>query len=322
MSKNIVTVTIVFLLISAIPFISSSPYYLNLVIAIMINCMLALSLQLVVKTGQVSLGHGGFAACGAYTSALLLMRLHLPFWVSLPLGGIVAASLSFVLGYISLRLRGLYFAITTFAFSQILYQILGSVKRDFFGGFGGLIGIPQPHVTLPEIGRLNATSLGYLYFIGLVILSLIVILCYRLEKTHFGLISEYTAADSMLSESIGINTFEQKLNAFVISGFLAGVAGGFFGLYYTYITPDNFGTWASIDLLIYCVVGGTSTIWGPLIGASVLTIFSEASREVAQYHPLILGTAVVMTMRFMPGGLISIAEFFPKRVLPKAGLSG
>jgi branched-chain amino acid transport system permease protein len=285
-------------------------YYFQILTVIMINSILAVSLNLVSGyTGQLSLGHATFMGLGAYAATLLTLKLHLPFLASIILGATVAAFFGFVIGVPTLRLKGDYLAIATLGFGEIMKNILLNLKIT--GGPMGLRGIPK----VTNIYVATATLL-------LVIFSLNRIMNSRVGKSFIAI-----REDELAAEAMGINTTRFKILAFIIGAFYAGLAGGLYAFLFRYINPKDFGFMKSIEILCMVVLGGMGNTYGAVLGALMITVLPELLRSVspviAQYRMVLYGLLLVIMMIVKPQGIISGSSLSNKtkrkKLLEKGG---
>jgi branched-chain amino acid transport system permease protein len=261
--------------------------------------------------GYISLGHVGFSLIGAYGSALLVMKLGLPFWIALLLGGLMSAIISLALAYPFLRVKGVYFVLLTLLTAET-FRIITYYWKDLTGGFHGLIQIPPPNpITIPGIGLISFDTANNYYYITVVIVSLSLFVLYRLEHSHLGFKWRIIQDTDVLAESVGINVMWYKALNFTIAGFFAGIAGALFAHYQHGLSPDfsaRFGLMMSIYLLLYMVVGGEAKFRGPIIGIIVLTAISELTRGLGAYQPIMFGAIAIFIMLLMPEGLIGLPD--------------
>lgn len=280
-------------------------YYLQILMVIGINIILAVSLNLVSGfTGQLSLGHATFMGIGAYTATLLALKLHVPFLIALLIGAITAAIFGFIIGVPTLRLRGDYLAIATLGFGEIMKNILLNLKIT--GGPMGLRGIPK-----------ETNLLVVFVAVLIVIFSLDRIINSRVGKAFIAI-----REDELAAEAMGINTTNYKILAFAIGAFYAGIAGGLFAFLFRYINPTNFGFMKSIEILCMVVLGGMGNTAGAILGATILTILPEFLRSVSpvvsQYRMVFYGLLLVVMMIVRPQGLLSDTSFdFIKPIRPR-----
>jgi branched-chain amino acid transport system permease protein len=293
-------------LLFGIPIIIKDPYVMHIIIISMINACLALSLNLMIMTGHVSLAHAAFVGIGAYTSTLLVMRLNMTFWFALPIAGLMGGMVGFLLGLLTLKLKGVYFALATFAFNEILRQIfIGWVS--LFGGATGIIDVPSPApIIIPGLVTLQFTTKFTYFYIIAVFFMLTLFVLIRLHRSQSGLIFKAIAGGELLTEILGINTMKFKISAFVISSFIAGITGSIYAHYFHYIGPQDFSFWESVNVLVFVVVGGTGTIVGPVLGSTLLTITPEFLRFAIEYQTLLYGLVLILVLLFMPRGIYGL----------------
>lgn len=250
------------------------------------NSLLGLSMYIVLAAGQLSVANAGFMSLGAYTSALLMMKLGMPFALCL-IGAVLAgAAVSVVLGIPVLRLRFIYLAIATISFGEVVKVI--ALNLEITGGGVGLSGIPVK------------TSLGLVW--------LIVAACtyaiYRLERSRHGRALRAIREDEAVAQSMGINVARYRVLAFTLSGALAALAGGLQAHRHYFITPAEFGFAKAVDIVCYTVVGGTYTVFGSLVGAALITGLPEALRFLGNYRSIVNGIILILVITFLPGGLV------------------
>ena len=290
----------------AIPLVTQDSYYLHVGISIALNIILATSLRLILTTGQLSIAHAGFMGIGAYTSALLVMRAGLSYWLALPFAGIVAALVSVPVGYLTLRVKGPYFFLVTFAFAEALRLFFNNFWVSMLGGPPGIVGVPPPDpIALGGWSVVFRTKVPFYYLVAVLTL-LTVFVMYRLDRSRLGMIFGAIRQADLLAETIGINILRYRMLAFSIACFFAGLGGSFFAHSYSVIHADEFGLAAVILMVVHVVIGGAGSLFGPILGATALTILSEILRELAHYQILAYGVALVVTMLFFPEGLIGV----------------
>jgi len=245
-------------------------------------------------TGQFSLGHHTFAMIGAYTSTLLMLKAGMPFWVGIPAGIIMTIIISFMLGVICLRVRGIYLALITWAFAEVAKNYI----RLHFTFTGGDRGLSSPLL----FGTLKPTPYYYL-FLGLTILSIVIIAVIMHSKIGYYLKS--IRGDDIAARSMGVNIVRYKIFAFVVASALAGMAGAFYGHSIGLISPimGDFNEMAMV--IIFVVIGGMRTLSGPVTGTLSVRILMELLREYSEIRIVILSAIVILIMRFFRGGLIA-----------------
>jgi len=298
-------------LLFLLPLFVKSNYWLHVLIITGINVLLAVSLRALARTGQISMGTAGFMLIGAYSSALLAINLGLSFWITLPLGGLIAAIIALAAGYPFLRAKGIYFAILTVMLAEV-FRLIAWYWKDVTGGSGGLQYIPSPDpINILGLITLTFTTKIAFYYLMLVIVIASLIILYRTERSWLGLMwSSISEADN-LARAVGINIMFHKILIFAISSFFMGIAGALFAHYMGTLSPygipgSAFGFTASIYVLLYVVVGGEARFAGPIIGAFLLTIVPELARPLREYMPLLFGGLLIFVVLLMPEGIIGL----------------
>lgn len=283
-----------------------NPYFLQILILIGINIMLAVSLNLVNGiTGQFSLGHAGFMAVGAYTVGVLLRHYQPEGWEIplvmlgvLCLGGLLAAVAGLIVGIPTLRLQGDYLAIATLGFGEIINVIIintESVGPYYVGGSSGLHGIPI-----------------YANFFWTFGSALICIVCvWRLAYSGKGKAFAAIREDEIAAGAMGVNTTYYKVAAFVIGAFFAGVAGGISATWFGNLDPESFRFMRSIEIVAMVVLGGSGSITGAIMAAVVLTWLPEQLRSVQEWRLVIYALVLILMMIFRPAGLLGNRELWP-----------
>jgi branched-chain amino acid transport system permease protein len=295
----------------SVPLFVKDPYYLHVIIMTALYIILALGLRLILISGHISIAHAGFMGIGAYTSALLVVKLGFPFWIAIFLSGLSSAIFALVIGRLILKVTGIYFGIITMAMGEIL-RLVWTRWKDLFGGATGILNIPPPNpIHIPGIIQIDFTSKWHYYYLALTILFLTIYIMHRIDRSRFGMTLFALNNKELLAESMGINTMFYKNIAFGIACFFAGIAGSFYAHYFYYICPHDFTFSQSLEIILYTVFGGVRSIAGPIIGASFLTVLMEVSNLAEEYRPMIFGLALIIVMIFMPGGLIDLGKKAP-----------
>ncbi len=268
------------------------PYYESIMITVGIYIVLALGLNLITGvTGQLNLGHAAYMCIGAYSSAMISMKLGLPFIVALLGGGMAAAFFGIIIGYPTLRLTGDYLAICTLGFGEIVKSLL--LNMPIVGGAMGLAGIP-PKTTLT---------------ITMVVMIIVIIMMVRIENSRFGRALVAIREDEIAAECNGINATVYKLQMFTLGCFVAGIGGALWAHKIMVLQPRDFGFLKSIEILNMVVLGGLGSIPGTILGATVLTSIPEILRFSSEYRMLLYGALLVTMMIFRPHGLMGGVSF-------------
>jgi len=291
--------SLIFLAALALFPLSGGNYYCYLLNLIAIHAIVAIGLNILVGyTGQVSLGHAGFFAIGAYTCAMLYAVYHLPFLIVLPLAGFLSAAFGFLLGLPALRLEGPYLAIATMGFGMAVTQFIG--HWEFLGGRMG-INIPQLEIL---VWQFKADK--EIYYPIMIITIILTIAARNVVKTRVGRALVAIRDNDIAAETIGVNLAYYKTLAFAISAFYTGIAGALVAFVLGFISPENFNLMLSIFFLAMVVVGGLGSIPGSIAGAALLTVIQirlSAVQDLWLVGPLL----VDISERWMNvGGLANI----------------
>jgi branched-chain amino acid transport system permease protein len=291
------------ILLLAIPVIVRSDYYMHIAILTGLNIMLVCGVNMIQGySGRVTLGHHAFLGIGAYTAALLALRLGTPWWLDMILAGVLAAIMGLIIGAITLRLKGPYFVIITLAFAQIIAIIVLNWV-DFTNGAMGLRGIPVPRITIPGLIDYEFQSKTPYYYLIALLAVLAVYVVYRFAGARVGRAAVGIRENQDLAESVGINSTAYLIIPFVLATALAGLAGGFYAHYVTFISPDLFRFSWMVSMLIMLIAGGPGTILGPLIGALIFTLLPEWLRFAEQLRLPIFGLMLIAIVIFLPRGI-------------------
>ena len=293
-----------------------NPYFMRVLMLCGISIVLAVSLNLINGfTGQFSIGHAGFMAIGAYSSALFSMRVGTG-WVhalqglgapqglaqaaalvvALILGGLAAALAGYFVGLPSLRLRGDYLAIVTLGFGEIIRVIITNV--DAVGAARGLPGIP---------------AWANFFWVAVAVIAVVLVSARIAGSTH-GRALFAIRDDEIAAEALGVDTTRYKVLAFVIGSFFAGIAGGLFAHYNAYLHPNSFTFLKSIEIIAMVVLGGLGSITGSILAAILLTVLPEALRSAQELRMVIYSLMIIVLMITRPGGLMGSREIDFKRL--------
>lgn len=262
-----------------------SPYIESVLVFAGINMLLAISWYVPHCAGLISLGQGGFMAIGAYISAYLSLQ-GLPFYLSLSIGAMGSCLISAIVGLPALRIKGMYLILLTIGFGEIVrifflnFEPTGSAE-----GLGGMF----PHTNLLNVYLTVAIAMFFMN---------------RIVNSHFGRAMEAALEDEDAAETLGVDLTTTKLLAFSAGGFIAGLGGGFYAHYALYIDSNDFGILRSIEILIYALFGGASSLWGGVLGALLLTSLTEVLRVARDFRMEIYGAIIVLTMIFRPQGIL------------------
>jgi branched-chain amino acid transport system permease protein len=299
--KRVLAYGVVALFFLALPAFLS-PYGEQVMTRFLIFALFAMSYNIVFGyTGLLSLGHAAFFGTGGYVVGLLKLHYDLDlFWLSAPLGILVATFIAALFGIIALRLSGIYFLLVTLALGQMMFSLAWKVKWLNSPGIQGIVGIPLPNLGIQGF-TLNMTGV---YYLTLIFLTISGVLLYRLVGSPFGLALVGIREGESRMEALGYNTWLYKYAVFVISAAFAGIAGVLFSYYNSFIDPNHLGLGTSLLPMIMAIMGGLGTFLGPLIGAAAF-IFVETYASIVSplRWPLMLGGLLILTIMFARDGI-------------------
>ncbi|MCG6912124.1 MAG: branched-chain amino acid ABC transporter permease [Deltaproteobacteria bacterium] len=297
-------------------------YYIYVANYMAINVIVVVGLNLLVGyTGQISMGHAGFFAIGAYGTIALMVNAHFPFLLALPCAGVVAAFFGFLLGLPALRLEGPYLAIATLGFGVTISQIIGKIQM-----FGERQGLNAPDL---NIGSWQIQNDKDFYFLLIPITIVMVALARNIVKTKVGRAFISIRDADIAAETMGVNLTFYKTLAFAVSAFYAGVGGGLFAFVLRFIEPEMFSLFMSVMFLTMAVVGGLGSMMGPVVGACLLALLDLQLRNVLEVpffgdwirslseswfsmtgvsniQSIIFGLILILIMLFEPLGIFGI----------------
>ncbi len=283
-----------------------------------INVVIALSINLVSGfCGQLALGHAGFMAIGAYTTAFFAMRLRLPLPVGIVAGGLLSSGFGFLVGFPALRLKGDYLAIVTLGFGELIRVILINLE-SITGGAAGLKGIPsftKDILLQPAIA----------FFVCVMVMALVVASLRRFMTSSYGRAVLSVREDEIAASSVGIPIFKYKMAAFIGSAFIAGIGGGLYAPFFQYLNPTNFDFLRSVDFVVFVVMGGMGSITGTVLSGLSLTLLRdwvlinlgsiEGLGFIKQYRLVFFPLILILVMIFRPGGIMGKREWSPAAFL-------
>lgn len=277
-------------------------YWVQLLIMVGIFGIMASSLNLVLGyTGQANLAHGVLFGVGAYTSALLVMRLGVNFWLTIPIAGVTGVTIAFVIGFVSLRLRGTYFAIITLGFMGVMVALFTSL-RGLTGGSRGLMPIPQVSIAGITLHKTEQAIVWVYIVLGFLLLTIFIV--DRIVHSRIGRAFIAIREDEDLAKSSGINTFWYKMLSFCIASFLAAIAGAIYATFMGMITPQEGAFVPMLMALGGIAVGGMGTMLGPLIGTIFFQILPELLRFAEVYYYMIFAAILVVVILRFPEGIM------------------
>lgn len=260
--------------------------YSNLVLTLGTNALLALSIYLTLSCGMLAMANGAFMGIGAYTSAILTMNYGAPFPVALAGGMVAPAIMAFVIGKPTLRLSGVYLAMATLGFGEVV-RVLILNTESWTGGALGLNGIPQ--------------STEWWHVLLALIVSLLVL--WRLRKSKVGRAFEAIKEDETAAGLMGINVNSYKMLAFMLGATVAGLAGALNAHLTFFIGPSEYGFDRGVEILTMAILGGINGLTGPVLGALILTLMPELLRSLKDFRLVVNGLILVVIVLFLPKGI-------------------
>ena len=294
-----------------LPFWLGSPYHLHVAIMAGIFTILSLSLNLLLGyTGQLSLGHAAFFGIGAYTSALLTLKLDWSFWPALAAAVALAGAAGLFIGRLALKLRGAYFVLVTISFAGVV-SLVSINWIELTNGPLGLPGVPAP-----ELGPWSLRTKTAYYYLVLAAVALSYVVCRRLVRSRIGRALVALRENEPLAESVGVDVTHYLVLATVVSAAMAGLGGSLYAHYTRFVSPEVFLFTYTVTMVIMVVAGGKGTLAGPLVGAVLFTVLPEALRAAAswQWQMLAYGLLLVLLVFFLPRGIVPrLAATFPGR---------
>ena len=321
------------LILAGFPFVAS-PFALDLACQVFLASVGALSLMLLTGyAGQISLGHAGLIAAGAFTTGILAREIPAPFWVTLPASAVTGIVLGFVFGLPSLRLRGLYLAVSTLALHFVVIYLGGEyeTKRGFSTGI-----LVEP----PSLAGFKLSGGRFWYFVLLAAAAVSLLICINLLRSRSGRAFRAVHARETVAEALGISTAGYKLLAFVISSSMTSVAGCLFAYYRGFVSVEAFDLFLSIQYVAMIIIGGMGSLLGALLGAAFVTLFPYAIETLLHLLPnaeklagdifavnyASFGVVMILFLVFEPLGLFGIWHrlqnyflLWPFRYRPLAG---
>ena len=296
----------------------------ELLVFLAINVLIVVSYRLLTLTGEWSLAHVVMMGVGGYASALYSKPFAVPVPLSILLATATAALVAFALSFPLFRMKGFYFLIGSFAAGEVI-RLIWKRFTDPFGGATGIKRIPGlPEINLGSV-NIDFHSPIHYYYLMLAVVALSVLVLYLIERSRIGLTFHAIHWQDQLAQSVGIDAFRYRTLAFVTASAFAGMGGAFYAHYLSTVNPNQFDVEQMVYVLIWTIVGGTSRLYGPIIGVVALTIVDEiVLRAIGldQIRPLLYGAILIVTILFLPKGLESLViDFMERRAgsVPVAG---
>ena len=327
--RRFIGFALLFLFLALLPLlltrIPKGKYYLHIAILVLLYAYLSTGWNILGGyAGQHSLGNGLYLGAGAYVSTMLFLKLGLTPWVGMWIAGAAAALLGWFVGYACFRygLKGGYFALVTIALAEAAVYLTTNIR--WVGGARGLEVTWLGH--RPLLMQFGGKT-GY-YYIILVMAALSILYTAWLDRRRFGYYLVAVRENDRAADALGVDPLKIKTQANVISAFMTGLGGTFFAQYFTYIHPRLvFGEGPSVQILLFAIIGGLGTVWGPSVGALILVPIAEFTRaqlggSFAGAPLLLYGAVLMVVMLFMPYGILGLVKGVVKNVSQKFGQRG
>jgi branched-chain amino acid transport system permease protein len=298
-----------------IPVWVHSPYYIDLLIVVMINAALAMTFVMMLRTGLISLAVAAFWGIGAYASAVLSLHAHLSFWACLPLATLITAAVALVAGYVIIRSAGFTFIIMTTVIAMLFVVAVGNIQS--LGGYNGISNIPHPGALhFGALGTVSFDSKVDFFYLGLILFVIAVLVVNAFYASWAGRAWNAIGLNPRLAQSMGVNVFRYRLASFVVGSAIAGLMGSFYAHYQTFIIPTAFNLFPkTIYIQVFAVLGGVGfATLGPIVGAALLSLFNEVFSSLADKAIVIVGGLVLVMVVLLPKGLLSLGEV-PARIV-------
>lgn len=280
----------------------------EIAVLLVINILLVASYRLLTLTGEWSLGHVVIMGVGGYASALFAKAFGVPVVLAMALGALTAGATAFILSFPLFRMKGFYFLIGSFAAGEII-RLIWKRFTDPFGGPKGIKRIPGlPDLELGGLVIDFYEPINYYYF-ALAVVAVSLFVLYRVERSRIGLTFHAIHWQDKLAESVGVDTFRYRTLAFVVASVFAGLAGALYAHYVGTVNPNRFSVEEMVFVLIWAIVGGTATFFGPILGVVVLTAVNEVvlrSIGIDTMRPMFYGIILILSVLFLPQGLESL----------------
>jgi len=284
----------------AFPYLSGNDYHLTVMSTAYIYAIATVGLNLITGyTGQFNLAHSGFMAVGAYTVGILTVDHGVPFWVAFALSGVVAAVIGLFVGLVSLRLKSHFFSIFTLCVGYIMFLLIEKWE-SLTHGTVGIVGIPAP----TAVGPIDFTEARPQYYLVLFFLVASLWIMHRIVHSLLGRTFVAIRNGDHLAQALGINLMRNKLLAFMLSVFFAGLAGGLYAGYVRFLGPGIASVEHTFDMTMYMLVGGIGTLLGPLLGAIAVPWLTQYLQVLQDYRFVVFGPLLVILVIFVPHGVV------------------
>ena len=274
--------------------LATNPYHSSLVVWILTNAVLATALRFVLQIGELNIATAAFFGIGAYATSICAVMFGWPFWLTLVIAPLVAAALSVVFGWVTLRTKGPYFLLISFAFTEVVRLIYTQINA--IGGNSGLVGMFPPMA-------IDA----YYPALAVALLAITLFALYAVERSDLGRLFKAIENNDAIPRSVGLNVVLLKVLCVAIAAAAVGLAGGLHAYANNVIAPSDFSYFVAILALAYVKIGGEGHPFGPVIGAAVLTLVGQWVAGISAWENIFYGAVIVVALLAFPGGLVGLA---------------
>ena len=300
---NIILIAVLLVALVIFPRVYPKSYVMGIMCRIFMYTILAGSLNVINGySGQFNIGHAGFYCVGAYFEAILATKLGVSFWIALPLAGIFTSLIGYLVALPTMRLRGIYLAIVTLGFSEII-RLVALNWEPVTGGPNGIKGVPAPML----FGAKVSGSVQY-YYIFFVLAIIFLFITNRVIKSRVGRAWVSIREDELAARSLGVETSRYKALNFMYGAFWAGIAGAAFAPYFKFISSDMFTLDEGFNILSMVIIGGQGTLIGPIVGATIVNFLTEILRPVAEYRMVVYALLIIVMMWARPQGIVGASK--------------
>lgn len=296
-----VYVPLALILLAFLPHLNGGRVVMHTYMTCMMWVVLTVGFRLMALSGRASIGQAAFMGVGAYTSGLLAAEHDVSPWIGLILGGVAAMLIAVVVGFIALRLSGIYFVILTLALSEVIIRAI-NWQREYTGGDQGRFDVPHFSFAGYDFG-LDPEPYYYL-LLAITVVALFIM--YRVEHSRLGLAVTAAGQNNLLAQHLGINVTRYRVLAWGVACFFAGMVGAFWAHFLAVLSPSEYGVMQSFWILLFVFIGGIQSFWGPVVGAVAVTYILDEITSLEDYQELVFGGIVILISLFARGGLVSI----------------
>ena len=310
---KIVVILIIIASLAVFPFVFTNRFYISLINEMLIYGLLAMSLDVLLGyTGLLSFMHNAYLGISAYAVGLFLIHISpSSLWLACLAGVLFTALVALPVGWVQVRTGGLAFALLTLAFGMMFHTIVWK-WYSLTGGDDGLMGMPNPEISLFGWEIANSGDPTAMYLLTLVVVTICYILTRRIIRSPFGAVLEAIRENEERAAFVGINVRMYKLLGWMLACTLAGVAGALFILYKGYIGPTTMSAFAGAGVLMMLLLGGMGTLWGPLVGAAIFIYIQDYISTMSEHWEIYLGIVVVLLVLFMPTGFVGLGGYLKR----------